>query len=267
MIYRYSNEQLRYSVVHKCRHCGKFAWKTDFRDWAGRPMPEYRVMAAQYSDVVGIVKDDAPTEDQVAGIRSVCRRCGADWPTFAVGARALARGGSRAAAAEDAPSAAADPARNEPATPARWRVVEHTRVTEPIGDELRVIDNALSPVATRRRIELQRQWTRTVEIGRDAGRTQGVEGKLSLASLGGLAARAERTVSDHYGIRAESVQTYTDEIEVTVNPKMRLEMVLHWNRIWQEGMLVSDDPDRPGELPFRVAVGLTFDQTIREAPD
>ncbi|MGC9419785.1 MAG: hypothetical protein ACP5EN_12515 [Rhodovulum sp.] len=100
---------------------------------------------------------------------------------------------------------------------------------------------------------------------RGKGRTQGIEAKLSLAALGASAAQAERTVSGHFGIRAESVQTYIDEIEVRVNPKMRLEMVAHGKRIRQEGVLLGDDPAQTGEVPFRLAMELTFDLTICEA--
>lgn len=150
------------------------------------------------------------------------------------------------------------------------KVVEVDRTQEPIGSDVRRVENS-TPASVRRMIRASREWRHQIEYGQIKERNYsfgiggegeveaevkfivGAEGKLGL----NLTAQMERNIQRHYKISAEDKGEFAEEFIVTVPPHTSVEIVLKWNRIWQNGYL------EPGlgyaKTPYRYCVGLTFD--------
>lgn len=165
-----------------------------------------------------------------------CRKCDGSWLVFVT----------------------KDPIDQPPSATDTIRVVETSRVQEAIGRDVLVIDNS-GPANSVRRIKVTNKWTQRVEFANDRSGIIGGGGNLLVFKV-----TAEKALRRHFGVGAETEQTFEEEIELSVPPHTVLELVLHWKRIWQQGMAVGAAADgRAIEVPFRAVVGLTFDQVTR----
>ncbi|MFX0578308.1 hypothetical protein [Nocardia nepalensis] len=165
-----------------------------------------------------------------------CRNCGHTWPRYA----------------------------DQDLEPA-FEVIETARTEEPIGDEVRRIDNSASSTTLTRRLTISKRWLQKYEIHieRAATASDGIE--VTLGPLGKLKSTTESAVKQHYSLTTEAEQTHTEEIVCTIPARTTMEVRLHWKRLWQEGVIRI--PGRPGPtvtVPFRVLIGLTFDQENRD---
>ena len=141
------------------------------------------------------------------------------------------------------------------------QIVETVRTEEPLGDELRKIDNSSTATSSVRRLRAARRWVKKcdVQIERASTTTHGLD--LAVYDLGGYHSAIEAAVKQNYAIGTEEEQTFDEEIEVTVPPRTSVQLCLHWKRLWQEGYVVLAEPDGQSIcVPFRTAIGVTFDQ-------
>ncbi|HEY4454142.1 MAG TPA: hypothetical protein VGN81_07520 [Pseudonocardiaceae bacterium] len=160
---------------------------------------------------------------------ATCTKCGGSWPLFA-----------------------------QPGAIDTVQVLETDRVEDAIGQDVRRIDNS-GPASAVRRIKATRRWMQRVEFADDrtSTSTKGID-------LFRFKASAETTLHRHFGGSAETEQTFEEGIELSIPPNTVLELVLHWKRIWQRGSVIGTDAAGGTiQLPFRIVVGLTFDQVTR----
>ena len=71
----------------------------------------------------------------------------------------------------------------------------------------------------------------------------------------------EETIRKQYSISEETKEVYSEEIEIEVSSSIKLNLVFQWKRIWQCGFIkFRNQNNEELKVPFRVVVGVTFDQ-------
>ena len=154
-----------------------------------------------------------------------------------------------------------DDASPSPSQASAVAVVETERMEEPIGSETRVIDNARSAVTLTRRFTVSKEWSRTYSVDYEKASVSNVGLKLGLNELSSFTAGFEQTIKERFSITRETKDVYSEEIEIQVPGSKRLTVVLNWKKIWQLGLLKFHLNGRESSVPFRVVIGITFDQS------
>ena len=140
-------------------------------------------------------------------------------------------------------------------------IIEVSRESEPLGEEMREIDNSRSSVDLTRKIILQRDWRKTFVIEHETAHTISSGIECSLPYSIGIKATAERAIKDHYAITHEEQRRYSEEVTVSLGPFEHILMVFKWKQLWQCGtVLVTDEVGNQTRLPYRVQLEPTFDQ-------
>lgn len=166
-----------------------------------------------------------------------CTRCHGRWPQFA---------------SEVVPTAG---------LPQNVEVTETHRSEEFIGDENRLIDNAQSSATLSRSLTLSREWSRSYVV-EEQKKWVGSGGiTLGQENIAGLKLAAEKTLETRYSITQTSKQVYTEQVTLNVPANCRLRLSIVWKRVWQHGLVTFRHSDGSQlQIPFQIAVGLTFDQ-------
>jgi hypothetical protein len=143
-------------------------------------------------------------------------------------------------------------------------IVETDRVTETLpGDDVRTIDNRDGSADVTRVIRASRDWTRSLTIDAERSRSRG-RGLTAGPQWLSLRQNAETALRQSYSIGAEMRETYAEEISLLVPAGTCVELVLHWKRILQRGIVrVESGHNGIVELPFQMVAAVTFDQTQR----
>jgi hypothetical protein len=69
------------------------------------------------------------------------------------------------------------------------------------------------------------------------------------------------SVRKKFSISEESQETYAEQVELDVPAATHLTVYFQWKRIWQCGFIqFRNQNNEEWQVPFRVAVGVTFDQ-------
>jgi hypothetical protein len=140
-------------------------------------------------------------------------------------------------------------------------VVETARVEQPLGSEERTIDNSDSDTTITRSIKATKRWTQTCQLEIDQSRVSGQSADVNLANLATLRLKLETTVREQYSTATQVEQIFEEEVTVTVPPKTSVRLIMDWKRITQQGYVqLRDSAGVTVEVPFDVAVGVTFDQ-------
>jgi hypothetical protein len=140
-------------------------------------------------------------------------------------------------------------------------MVETMRIEQPMGAEQRVIDNAQSETTITRTLRATKRWTQSCQLEIEKSRVNGQTVDVSVPNVASLRASLEHTLRERYSTSVESEQIFEEEVAVTVPPRSRVELVMEWKRIVQQGYIELQDTDGVTlEVPFEAAVGVTFDQ-------
>lgn len=147
------------------------------------------------------------------------------------------------------------------------RIEEAERYSEPLGEEVRVIDNSRSTSSTERKITVSRQWSQSLSL--DVERTTEIGGSVGakVANLVDLSASAKRTVKQAYSVSEEQLKTYSEEVTIRVNAETKSEVTFRWRQVWQRGVVVGTSRDGlTSRTPFAVKLHPTFDQAQADIP-
>lgn len=140
-------------------------------------------------------------------------------------------------------------------------VIETHRSEEKIGTERRVIDNSKSSASLSRRFTLSKEWFQAYKVDNEKSRVIRGELNVGIGSTLGVKSVAETKIRTQYSVSENIRQICTDEVTIEVPPKTALEILFQWKRIWQHGFVrVQDNQTDAVEIPFQIAVGITFDQ-------
>lgn len=217
-----SKEQTKFQTsLNRCPHCGKFIMIPHYLKADGTRIHPLK-MNLLFMDRSVLAK---------------CPKCGHRWPVFA--------------------------GHTPPKSDQQYVVelVESSRSEEPIGEEQRLIDNSRSGVELERRFTVRKEWSQSLVIEKEKARTDGGEITVGVSDAASLKLVAEQAIKEKYTISEDTTHSYTEEIILKVPAKTRLRVIFYWKRIWQHGIIkLRDEQGRSNELPFKVAVGATFDQ-------
>ncbi|HEX8692513.1 MAG TPA: hypothetical protein VF746_08850 [Longimicrobium sp.] len=205
----------------RCPFCRDFILKPRYREPDGTAPPVLKPL---------------PFWDRAAVAE--CPKCNHTWPVFADG----------------------DPA-GEPQATSLVSFVETDRVEEPLGQEQRIIDNSKSSITLTRRFSLSKEWSQSYVLEYEKAQQNGTQLTIGAGDALGFQATAESNLKQRYSITEEARQVYAEEITLEVPARTRLRVVFDWKRIWQRGVVVvQHGPGQLLQVPFRVVVGVTFDQ-------
>ncbi len=224
-----SQEHKRFNLTGKCPRCGRFIFAR-FTKPNGQAISPLTVL---------------PLMDR--GAIANCRKCGGQWRVFG----------------ETDPPTQETPIESHRS--ATVTLIDSGRTLEPIGDEVRTIDNARSDVQSVRRIKATRRWLRRCEVGweQSESRISGINVDPGL--LVTLKHEVENAVRRSHSASDEQEDTFEEEIEITVPGRTAVQVTLSWKRIWQEGLAVCTAPSgQVIQLPYRLVAGVTFDQRITD---
>ncbi|MEM7481640.1 MAG: hypothetical protein AAF481_10740 [Acidobacteriota bacterium] len=139
-------------------------------------------------------------------------------------------------------------------------VQETERVEEHLGKDLRTIDNSRSSAAIKRRFTISKQWTRTLSVEYEQAESQNAGFSLGADGVG-VESSIEESIRRKYALEESTTESYSEEVEISVPGKTHLSVIFNWKKIWQLGVVsVQIQAGQVVQIPFRVAVGLTFDQ-------
>lgn len=150
--------------------------------------------------------------------------------------------------------------------PAEWAVAgrrETDRFGEPIGADVRTVDNSGSDVELARSMTIsnstERQFKFDLEKSSKVGGSVGLDATVHGvgAKLSTQAERAVKTVLSTSELQRHSVE---EKLEFTAPARTLLTITLSWKRIWQRGEVTLRNAN--GEtllLPYEESVGLDFD--------
>jgi hypothetical protein len=139
-------------------------------------------------------------------------------------------------------------------------VVESDRSDEVFGEDRRVIDNTRSSASLTRTITFTKEWTRTYEVQTEKAEGSGAEFSLGVKEAAGLKVSSEEKLRNAYSVSHETKETCSEQVTCNVEARTRLTVVVRWKRIWQHGYIRLVRQGAEVRIPFRVAVGMTFDQ-------
>jgi hypothetical protein len=140
-------------------------------------------------------------------------------------------------------------------------VVETARSAQSLGNDERRVDNSDSDTTVTRSIKATKRWRQSCTLEIEKSRVNGQSVDLKLADVVALKDSMEETLRRQYVSSTEEEQTFEEEVTLEVPPRTSLRFIMEWKRIIQEGYVRLRDPaGRTIEVPFAMAVGVTFDQ-------
>lgn len=157
-----------------------------------------------------------------------------------------------------------DVAAGKPAAPPAVQVLGITelhRSEEPIGTENLRIGDASGAARLTRTMRVTREWSRTVNLETDDTHGSSAAGVVGPAWLS-LRRTVEQSLSRTYTISEGRREEFAEELSVEVEPGAAVTVVLDWKRLWQHGVVHALFEGRQIEIPFCVAIGITFDQSV-----
>jgi hypothetical protein len=139
-------------------------------------------------------------------------------------------------------------------------IVETSISTEEIGTEPKTIDNLKYDEEYDGTITISQEWTKSWSIEyEDAKKVSGgVRAKASV--VGDIKRDIERELRSKYAISESLRYTATEQVPVRVPPRTKLQLLFHWKKILQHGLIkFRDAAGNDREVPFAVAMRVTFD--------
>lgn len=141
-------------------------------------------------------------------------------------------------------------------------ITETHRSEEPIGAETRRVDNTSGVGRVTRTIRVTEEWSRMVSLDLDVRQSVSVGAQIGPNRLA-LKTSIEQSLERTYAISVSRREEFAEEIGVEIEPGADVTVLLTWKRIWQHGTAHVMTEGRQAKLPFRMAVGVTFDQGIK----
>ena len=146
-----------------------------------------------------------------------------------------------------------------------FEIIETVRSEEFLGEDRRIIDNSASAAGTMRKFAFTKEWSKSYRLEFEQARSAGAEFSLG-ASDAGLKLSSENKLQSTYAVSRDTKETCAEEVSCEAPGRSILTIVVRWKRIWQHGYVEVSRPDAKIRIPFRVTVGMTFDQRQIDGP-
>jgi len=147
----------------------------------------------------------------------------------------------------------------------KFKITETDRSEEAIGEERRIIDNAKSSASCVRKFLVSQEWSQAYSIEHNHLKKASAKAGLGQANIANIALATENSLQKKYVISNESKTIYSEEIEIEVPAFKKLVVVIQWKRIWQYGIILLQNEHEDLQIPYKVVVGITFDQLQYDA--
>lgn len=147
-----------------------------------------------------------------------------------------------------------------------FEMVETEREEEGFGTDKRILDNSKSTVTFTRKFSISKEWSRSyvIEYERATVGNLGVSGQGKVL---GFSAGIEAAVKERFSLTDTAREVCSEEISVDVPALTKLVVLLHWKKIWQHGFVRFTTLNNENSIvPFKVVVGVTFDQSEVDEP-
>lgn len=213
----------------QCARCGKPTTRSSFRPWKR----VFRLLNADGTEYQPTAMDTVLLTDNWSftlpdDLRAQCKNCGYTWPIFFL--------------AEEQP-----------------HIVEIVEIEErsetQLGKDKYRMSNPSQATAVRR-LNLEQRWSQSWNVEYEKAKRTRAEIGLQKTFLGNFKGEVERQIKTKYAITEDSTRTFTDELVLTLPAETRVVVTINWKQIWQHGLIKFSHGE---EVPFKVAVGLTYD--------
>ena len=166
-----------------------------------------------------------------------CTKCGQRWKMYAASAPAT-------------PSTAND----------TLEIVETNQSEEFLREDRRVIDNSGSGTEVTRSITFTKEWTRSYRLDFERAEGGGAELTVGAKDVAGFRLTSEEKLRRTYSVSQDTKEVCSEEVSCRVPARTKLTILVQWKKIWQHGFVQKIGGGAAVRVPFRVAVGMTFDQ-------
>lgn len=139
-------------------------------------------------------------------------------------------------------------------------IVETHRSEEFFGEDRRVIDNSKSSTQLTRNFSVSKQWSKSCQLDFERTQSDGAELTIGAKEVTGLKLSSEEKLRRTYTMSQDTSETCTEEVSCEVPAHKKVTIAVRWKRIWQHGFVRATRNGTPLQIPFRVAVGVNFDQ-------
>lgn len=140
-------------------------------------------------------------------------------------------------------------------------VFESGRSVNRLGTEERRIDNSSGVGDVRRTITVTKRWIQSCRVEHERTQVNGLSAELKMLNLVTLGAQADSTIRKNYAVSSDVEQTFEETIDLNVPKGASMVLRMEWKQIVQYGWVrFRNQCGEFVDLPFRVDVGLTFDQ-------
>lgn len=154
--------------------------------------------------------------------------------------------------------------KDSPLTVRNLDFIETRRTQEPIGEESFSIDNRKAKTSVERVRAVSQEWSRTGSIAFDEART--ADGGVAIGpNWLSLRTTLQQVFQQTYSVETTQKHTVTEQLTVTVPAGASVRVLVAWKLIWQQGVVRFEDQNgQIVEIPYKVAISLTFDQVHEE---
>jgi hypothetical protein len=140
-------------------------------------------------------------------------------------------------------------------------IIKRGRAEQHIGVERRLIDNSRSSSPLVRNVTVRREYAYTYTVEYEHSQRTTNTKNMRIRDGATIEHSVEKTLQNRYAYVHDKRDIHEENIQVTVPPFKRFELILSWKNILEVGIIVLQN--QHGErmaLPFSIVVGLTFDQ-------
>ncbi len=171
-----------------------------------------------------------------------CPSCGAQWPVFAEGPKAL-----------------------EPSPDVSVEVIETERSYEVDHVEPLELDNLGGMGSMKHTLTRTQEWTQTLEVNTEKAKTEDATSGADIPGIGTFSRKTEEAVKSTYSITEETRKELTREFTFEVPAHTQRNVSFIYRRVWQHGFArLRRADDATIEIPFRVAVDMTIDLAAQD---
>jgi len=146
----------------------------------------------------------------------------------------------------------------------QFEVFETRFNVEPAGERHFVEDNTYSDVSSTRVLRVENEWSRTVILGGESTVTRGVTLQIGVSWLN-IQPKLESTITHLYSIEQGERHQVSEEVQVEVPARTRLEVVVSWRTVWREGLVRITGPGGAVDVPFKFVNSMEFDRYTTSA--
>jgi hypothetical protein len=113
-------------------------------------------------------------------------------------------------------------------------------------------------------VTFSRDWTRSYHLETERALGEAAELTIGAKDAAALKLSSEDKLRRTFSISEDRKETCSEVVSCEVPGGKSLTIIVRWKHIWQHGFVLASQSGKPLRIPFRVTVGMTFDQEQTE---